>query len=322
MLLGVATAYAVSNLLSVVVGGLLGAALPTRALGVGGGLLFMAFAVWNLRSHAAVDAAADRPASHAHVVLSVAAAMFVAELGDKTMLATATLAAQDNPVLVWVGATVGISRSGAVGVLVGRASGARLPERAIRIGSSVLFAAFGVALLATNLRRGATGLSTTEVSSGTGARPLKQPDLELPALHRGAHVGHLFVRHPELVVGERGRSFEPPRELLDEEAAVLVLGAAEEMVEPPPVGDGSEVGEVTRLGSVEDGEHLVDGELLGSEGCTELGPLSGEKAEVAGEVDLRRRAAVGDNQAGEAISCAFDGDRQALDGQGLGQRRQ
>lgn len=151
VLLGVAVAYAASNLVSVVVGGLLGAALPTRALGVGGGLLFIAFGLWNLRSQAAADAAVDRRASHSHVVVSVAVAMFVAELGDKTMLATATLAAQGNPVLVWVGATVGISLSGAVGVLVGRASGARLPERAIRVGSSVLFAAFGVALLATSL---------------------------------------------------------------------------------------------------------------------------------------------------------------------------
>jgi putative Ca2+/H+ antiporter (TMEM165/GDT1 family) len=85
------------------------------------------------------------------VVLSVAVAMFVAELGDKTMLATATLAAQGRPVLTWIGATVGICLSGAVGVLVGRSVGARLPERAIRVGSSALFAAFGVALILTNL---------------------------------------------------------------------------------------------------------------------------------------------------------------------------
>jgi len=77
--------------------------------------------------------------------------MFVAELGDKTMLATATLAAQGNPVLVWVGATIGIIASGSVGVLVGRATGARLPERTIRIGSAALFAVFGVALIALNL---------------------------------------------------------------------------------------------------------------------------------------------------------------------------
>jgi putative Ca2+/H+ antiporter (TMEM165/GDT1 family) len=77
--------------------------------------------------------------------------MFVAELGDKTMLATATLAAQGNPVLVWIGATIGIILSGFVGVFVGRATGARLPERTLRYGSSLLFALFGVVLIATNL---------------------------------------------------------------------------------------------------------------------------------------------------------------------------
>jgi len=150
VLAGVALAYALTNLLSVVIGGLLGAALPTRAIGIGGGVLFLGFALWNLREGDEEEAAAAATSGR-RVVLSVAAAMFVAELGDKTMLATATLAAQGNPVLVWIGATVGIILSGFVGVFVGRATGARLPERAIRIGSSVLFAAFGVALIATNL---------------------------------------------------------------------------------------------------------------------------------------------------------------------------
>ncbi|HAS11967.1 MAG TPA: hypothetical protein DCS55_15835 [Acidimicrobiaceae bacterium] len=152
VLAGVALAYAATNLLSVVVGGLLGAALPTRALGLGGGVLFIGFALWSLRSKDDEDDdGVAASTGHGRVVLSVAAAMFVAELGDKTMLATATLAAQGNPVLVWVGATIGIIASGSVGVLVGRATGARLPERTIRIGSAALFAVFGVALIALNL---------------------------------------------------------------------------------------------------------------------------------------------------------------------------
>ena len=151
VLAGVALAYAATNLLSVVVGGLLGAALPTRALGLGGGVLFIGFALWSLRPDDDDEEGMDAATSHGRVVLSVAAAMFVAELGDKTMLATATLAAQGNPVLVWVGATIGIIASGSVGVLVGRATGARLPERTIRIGSAALFAVFGVALIALNL---------------------------------------------------------------------------------------------------------------------------------------------------------------------------
>lgn len=152
VLAGVALAYAATNLLSVIVGGLLGAALPTRAIGIGGGLLFLVFAAWTLRG-AEDDDDDDEPRSQpqGRVVVSVAAAMFVAELGDKTMLTTATLAAQGNPVLVWIGATLGIIASGALGVIIGRAGGARLPERAIRIGSACLFAAFGLALIATNL---------------------------------------------------------------------------------------------------------------------------------------------------------------------------
>ena len=146
---GVALAYAATNLLSVVVGGLLGAALPTRAIGIGGGVLFLGFAAWGLRR--TEDDDDDVEVRHGRVVLSVAGAMFLAELGDKTMLATATLAAQGNPVLVWIGATIGIILSGLLGVFVGRAVGARIPERVTQIASSVLFAAFGVALIVTNL---------------------------------------------------------------------------------------------------------------------------------------------------------------------------
>lgn len=151
VLAGIALAYAATNLLSVVVGGLLGAALPTRALGLGGGVLFVGFALWSLRGDDDEDDDLDVTPGQGRVVVSVALAMFVAELGDKTMLATATLAAQGNPVLVWIGATIGIILSGSVGVLVGRATGARLPERTIRLGSAALFAVFGVALIVLNL---------------------------------------------------------------------------------------------------------------------------------------------------------------------------
>jgi len=157
VLVGMFIAYAAANLLAVVVGGLLGAALPTRALGLAGGVLFLAFAAWSLRSDTDTDgddevdgAEPARPARG--VVASVALAVFVAELGDKTQLATATLAAQGPPVLVWIGATLGIVAAGAVGVLVGRFVGSRLPERATRIGSAVLFAVFGVVLIALNWR--------------------------------------------------------------------------------------------------------------------------------------------------------------------------
>ncbi len=157
VLAGVAIAYAVSNLLSVTVGAFLGVALPVRAIGLVGGLLFLGFAASTLRDpdgdagdKVHVDegrVAIDRRS----IVLSVAGAMFLAELGDKTMLATAALAAQGSPVHTWVGATVGIILSGMLGVLLGQVFGARLPERVTRLGSAALFALFGAVLLVANL---------------------------------------------------------------------------------------------------------------------------------------------------------------------------
>jgi putative Ca2+/H+ antiporter (TMEM165/GDT1 family) len=151
VLTGVVIAYMATNLVSVVVGGLLGATLPTRAIGLGGGVMFLGFAAWTLWKGDEDDDEEGVAGGDRSVVVSVATAMFVAELGDKTMLATATLAAQGNPVLVWIGATIGIILSGTLGVLLGRVFGARLPERATRIGSAVLFAVFGLVLIVTNL---------------------------------------------------------------------------------------------------------------------------------------------------------------------------
>jgi putative Ca2+/H+ antiporter (TMEM165/GDT1 family) len=67
------------------------------------------------------------------------------------MLTTATLAAQESPVLVWIGATLGIAACGGLAVVVGRALGDRLPRRATRIVAVVLFAGFGLLLLADGL---------------------------------------------------------------------------------------------------------------------------------------------------------------------------
>ena len=167
VLAGVALGYMASMLLSVVIGGLLGATLPTNAISIGGGVLFIGFAVWTIWSGgedeaseassetAAGDEGADEAAgvvvSNPRIALSIAFAMFAAELGDKTMLATATLAAQGNPVLVWFGATIGIMLAGTVGVVIGRWLGDRLPERVILIGSSLLFLVFGIVLIVTGI---------------------------------------------------------------------------------------------------------------------------------------------------------------------------
>lgn len=149
VLIGITVATALVHLVSVVVGAVIGAALPTRALNVLAGLAFLGFGAWTLRGDR-LDEDEERRAEQAtgNVVLAVGGAFFLAELGDKTMIATITLATRQGIVGTWLGSTVGMVAADALAIGVGRLLGTRLPERAVRIGAAVAFFAFGVALLA------------------------------------------------------------------------------------------------------------------------------------------------------------------------------
>jgi len=82
------------------------------------------------------------------VIASIAGLIAVAEMGDKTQIATATLASQSSPVGVWIGATLGAASSGMVGAVAGNMIGHRISARALQFASAVLFALFGVTMLA------------------------------------------------------------------------------------------------------------------------------------------------------------------------------
>jgi putative Ca2+/H+ antiporter (TMEM165/GDT1 family) len=85
-------------------------------------------------------------------VLAASVAFFLAELGDKTMLATITLATREGPVGTWLGSTLGMVAADAIAILVGQQLGRHLPERAVRIGAAASFIAFGVLLLVEGAR--------------------------------------------------------------------------------------------------------------------------------------------------------------------------
>jgi Ca2+/H+ antiporter, TMEM165/GDT1 family len=142
---------------SVGVGAVLGAALPTTLVSAGAGLLFLAFGGWTLWERTGdadgEEARAERATARTHsVVLGVAAAVFLAELGDKTMLATVALAARESPLGTWIGASLGMVAGSGIALVAGALLGKRLPARATRIGAAALFALFGVLLLADALR--------------------------------------------------------------------------------------------------------------------------------------------------------------------------
>ena len=143
-LAGIAAATLLVHLFSVVVGELMGLALPTFWINLAAGLAFIVFGAWTLRGDSYEED--ERPrVSSLGPFFTVAVTFFLAELGDKTMLATVTLGSQLNAFVgVWLGSTLGMVAADAVAILVGRALGRRLPELAIRVGAAAIFFGFGL----------------------------------------------------------------------------------------------------------------------------------------------------------------------------------
>jgi Ca2+/H+ antiporter, TMEM165/GDT1 family len=153
ILAAITAATAVVHLVSVLVGAVIGVALPTEAISVIAGLAFLGFAAWTLRGDTLDDDDEARAAATRRSVFwTVALAFFLAELGDKTMLATVTLATDNGLFGTWLGSTLGMVAADALAIVVGQQLGTRLPERAIKIGAAAIFVVFGVLLIIDGLR--------------------------------------------------------------------------------------------------------------------------------------------------------------------------
>src|SRR4051794_11906704 len=137
---------------SVVLGRVFALALPTNLINVLAGIAFLVFAVWTLRGDELDESEADRgPRTGLSALLLVGTTFFLAELGDKTMLATVTLATNEEPFATWLGSTAGMVAADALAIGIGAVLGARLPERAIKLFAAGSFVLFGLVLIADGL---------------------------------------------------------------------------------------------------------------------------------------------------------------------------
>lgn len=152
VLLALGASIAVLQTLSVTAGALVSEAVPDRAIALGAGLLFLGFAVWTWRAADDDDddeeaAEALRTARPRGSLVSVAVAFFLAELGDKTMLTTAGLAADRGAVPVWIGSLGAMVAATALAVLAGQVLTRRVTPDALRRIGAVAFAVVGVLTL-------------------------------------------------------------------------------------------------------------------------------------------------------------------------------
>lgn len=127
--------------------------LPQQWVHFAAGILFLVFAIlmWRRNSECAEEASCDEKAKASRFFKSVTQAfltIFIAEWGDLTQLATATLAAKYHaPITIFTSATLALWAVTAIGVIIGcRVKGFINPTFLQRMAASV-FAIVGVGFL-------------------------------------------------------------------------------------------------------------------------------------------------------------------------------
>ena len=146
ILAGILVATLLNHALAGVVGEWIRTHLSPEVLRWAVGLSFLAIATWALVPDT-LDDAPSTVSGHGAFWITLTA-FFLAEIGDKTQLATVALAANYAPLwAVIAGTTAGMMIADAPAVLFARALGRRIPFGLIRRIAAGLFALLGIATL-------------------------------------------------------------------------------------------------------------------------------------------------------------------------------
>ncbi len=109
------------------------------------GFLFLGFAAWILIPDKESDL---RSFFRWGPFVTTLVSFFIAEMGDKTQLATIALGARYKEIFwVTLGTTAGMLGSNAIAVFLGDRLLKRIPMKWVRLSASLIFALFGLALL-------------------------------------------------------------------------------------------------------------------------------------------------------------------------------
>ena len=139
---GVFVATVLNHFLAVVVGSYLTNLIPISSIQIISAYSFIIFGLWTIRGD---KLAGEDKSSRFNPFWTVAIAFFIAEMGDKTQLATIALAAKYNSIMyVWLGTTTGMMIADALGIVVGIVLGKNIPERAVKWFAAMIFILFGI----------------------------------------------------------------------------------------------------------------------------------------------------------------------------------
>lgn len=146
ILAGVLCATLANHAVAAFVGQRLGHELTPRILDATVGISMIVMSLWTLKPDTLDEASTGR--SRRGAFLATLVTFFVAEIGDKTQIATVALAAAySNLPAVVAGTTTGMLLANAPVVFFGKAFSGRLPLKWIRYLASAIFLALGLYFL-------------------------------------------------------------------------------------------------------------------------------------------------------------------------------
>lgn len=151
VILGVLLATVANHALAASVGTWVAAHVPPRLMAGLLAALFIAFGVWALKPDSLEEESRDPRRFGA--LMTTLILFFLAEMGDKTQLATVALAARYHSVgWVTLGSTLGMMAANVPAVFLGDKLAARVQTRWVRGAAAVLFFVFGAVSLVAAVR--------------------------------------------------------------------------------------------------------------------------------------------------------------------------
>jgi Ca2+/H+ antiporter, TMEM165/GDT1 family len=148
---GVFAATVCNHLLAVLAGNYLTQIIPLQTVQIAAAVSFILFGLWTIRGD---ELKGEDKRFNFSPFWTVTVAFFIAEMGDKTQLATVSLAAKYQSVFpVLAGTTAGMLIADAIGIGIGIVLGKKIPERAVKWVAALIFIFFGLHNLYENVPR-------------------------------------------------------------------------------------------------------------------------------------------------------------------------
>lgn len=143
VIMGMALGIVAISAFSVGAGDLIGDYIPMVVIKLAAAMMFLGFGLWNLR-----EEGEQRESGGLHMklpFLSIALTFMLAELGDKTQLATVAIAADhmEYHLQVFLGGALGLFAANLLGIFAGKLIFSHISETSVKLGSSFFFFLFG-----------------------------------------------------------------------------------------------------------------------------------------------------------------------------------